>query len=279
MKYFIRVINNIGWFMWIPLAAGFFGLAVAVIAAPFFGIIFGAFFIFTFWTFMFGPMVKDERLRDVGIEAEAKVLSIQENGSSMQMGGQIPKPGMTLRLEVHPKDREAFITSTSAFLSMFEIKDYQPGATIRVKFDPAKPQSIVILSNVPATGYYSSGGGIDATSNMSEEEAEDLMKKVIQLKQDQKDLLEGGVQYNAKVTSLVDMKVPVPGGGTLVTMKVDVEAPNGTYPAEFMAPIMLTGMAKYQKGHTVFVHVDKNNPNRVALAGSPENHGKQSVKL
>lgn len=279
MKYFIRVINSIGWFMWIPLGAAALGLGIAIIATPVFGILLGAFFVYMFWTFMFGPMVKDERLREIGIEADAKVLSIQENGSSLQVGGQIPKPGMTVRLEVHPKDREAFITTTNAYLSMFEIQNYQPGATIRIKFDPAKPQSLVILQNVPATGYYNSSEGINPTSTMSEEEVEDLTKKVIQLKQDQRDLLEGGIQYDAKVTSFVDMQIPVPDGGTLVTMKVDVQGPNGTYPAEFMAPVMVAGMKKYTEGHMVYVRVDKNNPNRVALGGSPENKGKQSVQL
>ncbi|MEO5927336.1 MAG: hypothetical protein ABIO72_01405 [Patescibacteria group bacterium] len=277
MKYFIRIINNIGWFMWIPLAAGLGGILLAVIVAPIFGIPFGAFFIFTFWKLLFGPMVKDERLREIGIEADAKILSIAENGSSIQMGGQIPKPGMTIRLEVHPTDREAFVTTTNAFLSMFEIQNYQPGSSIRVKFDPTKPQSLVILQGVPATGYYNSNAGArtDATASMTQSQVDDLTKKLIQLKQDQKDLLEGGIQYDAKVLSFTDMNVEIPDGGTLVTMRVEVQGPTGPYTAEIMAPVMVAGMGKYQAGHMVFVHVDKNNPHRVALAGSPENHGAQ----
>jgi hypothetical protein len=46
-----------------------------------------------------------------------------------------------------------------------------------------------------------------------------------------------------------------------------------------MAPVLIASMEKYNVGHMVFVRVDKNNPNRVALAGSPENHGKQSVQI
>lgn len=278
MKYFIRVINNIGWFLWIPLIAGGGAILLATVFIPLIGLPIGAVFVITFWKFMFGPMVKDERLRDIGIEAEAKILSIQENGSSMQIGGQLPKPGMSLRLEVHPKDREPFITTTDSYLSMFEIQKYQPGSTIRVKFDPAKPQALVILQDVPATGYYNSAAA-DPTTNMSEEDVTILMGKLAQLKKDQKELLEGGIQYDAKVTSFTDMKIPLDGDGTLVTMKVEVQGPNGTYPAEFMAPVLIASMEKYNVGHMVFVRVDKNNPNRVALAGSPENHGKQSVQI
>lgn len=281
MKYFIRVINNMGWVMWIPLAAGVGGLAVAILFAPFIGIPFGLFFVFIFWKLMFGPMVKDERLRDIGIEAEAKVISIQENGSSLQMGGQLPKPGMAIRLEVHPTGREPFITSTNAYISMFEMEKYQPGSTIRVKFDPAKPQSLVMLQSVPTTGYYSSGNthGIQATEDMTEAQTQELIAKIERLKKDQQDLLEKGIQYNALVTSFTDMNIPTPLGGTLVTMKVDVQGPSGSYPAEFMAPVIKAGMGKYQEGKTVFVRVDKNNPNRVALAGSPENKERQSVSL
>jgi len=89
---------------------------------------------------MFGPMVRANRLMRVGVEAEATILSLTETGSSLQVGGSIPKAGVRLELEIRPEGQPALPPPPCHnFHLHVEAQKYQPGSIIRVKYDPADP--------------------------------------------------------------------------------------------------------------------------------------------
>jgi hypothetical protein len=277
MNYFFRVIGKLGWPMYIVFAGALFGFGVSIIAWPIFGIPFTLLFVVVFWKVMFEPMVKDERLNEIGVEADAKILSIYENGSSLQIGGSIAKPGMTMELEVHPRDNSPYRTKLNAYISMFEVTRYQPGTTLRVKYDPAKPSEVTIIEGTKPLANYVSDGSTGITGDQAT--LQSAIAELDQLKKDQDDLLTRGTQYEATVLSANDLGVHTPQGVVLMSLLLEIHSPSGKYQSALKAPIMANGLEKYKPGKTVFVRVDPENINRVVLAGSPETHGQQYTKL
>jgi hypothetical protein len=145
------IIQQIGWGGAIGIAGGGLGMLVggiAVFAAgPIAGLVYMVFiagFVWVFWHFMFKGMVESNRLMSIGEDAEATILQIAENGSSMQMGGSIPKPGVTIDLEVRPKGKPAYTARVKTYISVFEISKYSTGAVLHVKFDPNDPQKVTV---------------------------------------------------------------------------------------------------------------------------------------
>jgi len=143
--YFFKAISGFGLGGWIALGGMFIGLAAVVIfVPPFVGIPVGLFCVLLFWFAMFKGMTESERLNDIGIEADARILSIMENGSSLQVGGSLPKAGIDLALEVRPKDRAPYPVKISAFISVFDMQSLQPGRVVKVKYDPQNPKKAVL---------------------------------------------------------------------------------------------------------------------------------------
>jgi hypothetical protein len=163
--YFIKVIRKLGLGIWIALGGAFIGIAAGLFASLASGSYGGTVVVFlmsfgfcwVFWTFMFRPMAEAERLNEVGIEAEATIRSVRENGSSLQIGGQVPKAGVTIELDVRPKDRAAFTATTNTYISMFEMQSVQPGNKVRVKFDPADPQRLILAQGTDPLGAFGAG--------------------------------------------------------------------------------------------------------------------------
>jgi hypothetical protein len=113
-----------------------------------------------FWHFVFGPMVLANRLMEKGEDGEATITAIAENGSSLQMGGAVPKSGVRITLQVQPKSgKPAYQATISTFISMFEIQTYQPGAKVKVKIDPNNPKKIVIVERTGTMQNYSASLG------------------------------------------------------------------------------------------------------------------------
>lgn len=86
-----------------------------------------------------------ERIRKNGEPAEATILSIEENGTSMKFGGAVPKAGVTIQCEVQPKGKPTYQAQTKTYISVLEVAKYQPGSVIQVKFDPKNPQKVAIV--------------------------------------------------------------------------------------------------------------------------------------
>lgn len=145
-----------GWSGLIGLIGGGLGILIGLHAlltsgpiVALIGILFISIFVWFFWHYMFKGMVEAKRLLAQGEASEATILTIAENGSSLQING-VPKVGVTITLEVRPASKPVYQAALNTYLSMLEIPEYRAGKTIQVKFDPANPQKIVIDKNVGA---------------------------------------------------------------------------------------------------------------------------------
>lgn len=162
LSYFIKALNKLGIGVWIGLGGAVVGGAVGVISIIASGQLSALLFIlpllvlffWLFWKFLFGPMAQHERLMDIGVDADATVISFRENSSSLQRGGALPKAGVTLELDVHARDRAPFHATVNTFISMFDVGTYQPGNTLHVKYDPQQPQLITIAEGTQPMSNY-----------------------------------------------------------------------------------------------------------------------------
>lgn len=152
--YLLRMIKRLGIFGYVLVFIGVAGVIVSTIPEPLLMIpayiAFGAFV----WFMALKRFVEVERLNDIGLNGEATILSIVENGTSVAINGQIPKPGVTMKAEIHVPGRPAYQAEIKAFISQFELEKFRPGNIVRVKVDPGDQNNIALAEGTPQIGTY-----------------------------------------------------------------------------------------------------------------------------
>jgi hypothetical protein len=81
---------------------------------------------------------KYRRLKAHGVEADATILAVSDTGVTMNKN-----PYVKLRLRVEPMGMAAYETEAKAMVSRVSIP--RPGDGVRVKFDPDKPEDVIVL--------------------------------------------------------------------------------------------------------------------------------------
>jgi hypothetical protein len=92
----------------------------------------------------FGPTGKrqsrDKALERVGVLAAATILDLTDTGSRYNKN-----PEVRLKLEIRPQNGDPYIAEVRTVISVVELPKYQPGATLRVKYDPENPSTVAII--------------------------------------------------------------------------------------------------------------------------------------
>lgn len=89
----------------------------------------------------------EERLYATGQDAEATILEVHDTGFATKRYTQLE-----LVLDVMPTTGKAFQAKTTKMISQSHIFLFQPGAKLKVKYDPANPGMIALVSSpVPAS--------------------------------------------------------------------------------------------------------------------------------
>ena len=81
---------------------------------------------------------KYRRLKAHGVEAEATILAVSDTGVTMNKN-----PYVKLRLRVEPMGMATYETEAKAMVSRVAIP--RPGDGVRVKFDPNKPEDVIVV--------------------------------------------------------------------------------------------------------------------------------------
>lgn len=241
------------------LAGGIASIISAPIPGTIFFLIFVGVFGSIFWKILFKPMVETHRLLERGEDAEATILALQENGSSLTVAGGVPKPGIRLTLEVHSKSRPAYQAQTNAFISTFEIGMYQPGQTVKIKIDPENPQRI-ILANAAATL------GMGAGSSVTAAPSPEVQIRMNALLAKQEELFILGEEAPATILEAKETTYLINGDNPLVELKVRVTPHGGeSFEAQTECPVVRSSLVKFRLGKTIVVKFDPRNPSRVAV--------------
>jgi len=83
---------------------------------------------------------RQQEIMATGIQATAVVEKAWQTRASVN---NIPMIG--LRLAVEPPDREPFQIEVKKLVSLVQMGQIQPGSRIAIKYDPAKPDDLVLL--------------------------------------------------------------------------------------------------------------------------------------
>jgi hypothetical protein len=93
--------------------------------------------------FFYGPAYlrhrQDVRVRAEGLPATARILRLEDTGSRRNS-----MPIVILHLEVTAEGRPPWQASIRRVVSMVEVTSLSPGATIPVRYDPARPDLVAI---------------------------------------------------------------------------------------------------------------------------------------
>ena len=79
-----------------------------------------------------------------GLPAQATVLEVSDTGTTIN-----DDPVVRLLLEVEPPNQPSFQAETERLISRLEIAQVQPGAIVRVKYDPAS-RAVALLDEADA---------------------------------------------------------------------------------------------------------------------------------
>lgn len=74
-----------------------------------------------------------------GQQAQAKILQAEQTNALVNN-----QPIVKFVLEVQPEGGQAFQAEASTIVPLVELSQFQPGATLSVRFDPATPAKVVI---------------------------------------------------------------------------------------------------------------------------------------
>ena len=72
-----------------------------------------------------------ERIRQIGVAAEARIIEIADSGITVNND-----PVIDFVLEVRPAEGEPFRATARSRISRIRVPQYQPGASVRVRYDP-----------------------------------------------------------------------------------------------------------------------------------------------
>ncbi len=78
-------------------------------------------------------------IRANGLPARATVLKIWETGTRVN-----DNPVVGFLLEVHAEGMEPYQAETKALISILQIPQIQPGAVLKIKYDPKDPKRVAL---------------------------------------------------------------------------------------------------------------------------------------
>lgn len=141
-------LRRVGWvaftLMWIPFIAIFIGMLgmpngsydwVDLPLVARFGLAgTGLFFVISMVTMVASPLLSwfgNRSLQTKGLAAQATILSLRDTGTTINQS-----PLVHLKLRVEPTDRPPFEAETEQLINRLQVPQFQPGATVAVRFDP-----------------------------------------------------------------------------------------------------------------------------------------------
>lgn len=87
---------------------------------------------------------REQQILEHGTEATAELLKIIDTGNRSN-----DNPVVQLSVEVHPEGRGPFRASIETVLSVVDLKNYEVGGQIRVRYDPEDPSQVVLVGPIP----------------------------------------------------------------------------------------------------------------------------------
>lgn len=214
---------------------------------------------------VFLPMLRgsmrSSKLLQTGVSAQAQILKVWQTGMYVN-----EQPQIGLLLQVQPANGAPFQVEAKKVVSMIQIPQFQPGAMLEVKYDPANPTEVAIAAIM--AGGMMMGGGMPAAAPMMNTQATEQM--LMQLQGVHEQIIKSGTQAQAKVLQYMPMGINVNGNNPVINLMLEVHPAGGAmFNAQVQGlPIAEASVAKYQPGQMITVRYMPNDQMQVAVEHS-----------
>jgi hypothetical protein len=200
---------------------------------------------------------QDRKLLQTGEPAQATILQLRETGLRIN-----EQPQIALTLEVRPTNRPAYQTEAKMIISYLQAAQFQPGALLDVRVDPADPNKVAI-AGVMGPAMMGGGMGMMGQSPMQQQQTQQML---MEMEVFSNNLRNSGLSAPAKILNAANMGVNVNGNNPLMSFQLEVQPPGApTFQAMAKGVIGESAVHKYQAGSTIWVKYDPDNTSQVAL--------------
>lgn len=209
--------------------------------------------VFFIFAAVLGPEVKRSKVLETGRVAQAKIISLEDTGVTVN---QI-YPRVKMVLEVQPEGGEPYEVESKFLVNRLEVPQLQPGMTVPVTIDPGNPRNVALGAGQAA------GGATGQAAFDSEKAAEEMLKKA---DSESQAIIASGVSAQAFVLEATSLDIFVNGNNPAMKFRLEVR-PEGhpKFMAETTGVIAESSVPKYNAGETISVKYDPNDLTRVAI--------------
>lgn len=194
-----------------------------------------------------------------GVDATATIVGLRDTGVRIN-----DNPQVGILLQVQPAGGAPFQAEVTNTLSIVELPMFQPGAQLLVKYDPANPSRVAIISVI--SGGVSAAAPM-ASTVMNKQQAEQMLTQY-QIANEQ--LLKTGLPAPARVVQYLPLGINVNGNNAAVNLVVEVHPSHGTaFTAQAHGNVLApTAVPKFQPGQMVTVRYNPGDLTKVAVERS-----------
>lgn len=121
------------------MVSGIFGSTALIIVASLAVSLVIIFFVFRYVRKMSGTSKEQQQVLLNGIPAQGRILAVAPTGTMINY-----QPVANITLEVHPMGGAPYQAQVTRIVSQFQMAQFQVGATVPVKVDPADASKVVI---------------------------------------------------------------------------------------------------------------------------------------
>lgn len=216
-------------------------------------------FIFIIYPMIVKPVLLENRLKKAGKKATAKIIKIQDTGTTIN-----DNPQVKLTVEVTPEYGTPFTTVFKQVISRLEVHLFKPGVLLNVLVDP-KDQKKIILDT---SGESKAGGDVNTVpvgpwTGIDKAEVERRLKDI---DEKSKKILADGISARAIVKKYTFLGVYVNGENPLAELELEVLPDDKpAFSVTTQGVIAATSVDKYQPGEEIFIKYDSYNFKKVAL--------------
>jgi hypothetical protein len=200
---------------------------------------------------------RNSRIRKIGVKAGARIISVSETGWFSRYGR---RTVLKLVLEVQAADLPAYQAELIGYFSNLELVKLQPGETVMVKYDPAKPKSVV-LDNAEELAV---GTPAHAAPTAGADTA--ITQMLLKYNAINAELLSTGLEADATILQSWDMGIQVNGDNPVMRFLLEVQPyTKPDFTSEAQGPVKRSSLHKYQIGQKVRVRYDADDQTKVMI--------------
>jgi len=199
------------------------------------------------------------QVMQTGVDATATIVHARDTGVRIN-----DNPQVGLLLQVQPPGGVPFQAEVTKTVSIVELPMFQPGAHLQVKYDPANPSRVAIISVV--------SGGVATAAPMGSPlmnlaQAEQMMT---QYQIANEHLLKTGVAATAIVMQYLPLGINVNGNNAAVNLVVQVHPTHGAaFTAQAPGNVLAeTAVPKFQPGQMITIRYNPGDLTKVAVERS-----------